>query len=114
MLLALKPKHFLNFRLIAIDTLPICLHIFISIGSIFPTVYVNSFVAPKVTQFFTWIFLEYIKYIYIYSTHTYTHVQFEQFHKCMENRNKIYKKWYAQKQSPDIKPLGKKSSEKKK
>ena len=71
MLLALKPKHFLNtflhFRLIAIDTLPICLRIFISIGRIFPTVYVNSFVAPKVIQFFNWIFLEYILLIHMYS-----------------------------------------------
>ena len=28
--------------------------------------------------------------------HTHTHVQFEQLHKYIQNRNKIYKKWYTQ------------------
>ena len=37
---------------------------------------------------------------------TYTHVQFEQLHKYIQKRNKIYKKWYTQKQFPDIKVFG--------
>ena len=41
-----------------------------------------------------------------FSIHTYTHVQFEQLHKYIQNRNKIYKKWYTQKQSLDIKLFG--------
>ena len=32
-----------------------------------------------------------------FSIHTYTHVQFEQLHKCLQNRNKIYKKCYTHK-----------------
>ena len=30
-----------------------------------------------------------------FSVHTYTNVQFEQLHKYIQNRNKIYKKWYT-------------------
>ena len=42
-----------------------------------------------------------------FSIHTYTHVQFEQqLHKYIQKRNKIYKKWYTQKQSLDIKLFG--------
>ena len=33
-----------------------------------------------------------------FSVHTYTNLQFEQLHKYIQNRNKIYKKWYTQKQ----------------
>ena len=43
---------------------------------------------------------------FFFSIHTYTHVQFEQLHKYIQNRNKIYKKWYTQKQSLDIKLFG--------
>ena len=39
-------------------------------------------------------------------THAYTHVQFEQLHKYIQKRSKIYKKWYTQKQSLDIKLFG--------
>ena len=41
-----------------------------------------------------------------FSIYTYTHVQFEQLHKYIQKRNKIYKKWYTQKQSLDIKLFG--------
>ena len=41
-----------------------------------------------------------------FSIHTYTHVQFEQLHRYTQKRNKIYKKWYTQKQSLDIKLFG--------
>ena len=41
-----------------------------------------------------------------FSIYTYTHVQFEQLHKYIQNRNKIYKKRYTQKQSINIKLLG--------
>ena len=41
-------------------------------------------------------------YLFIFSINTYTHIQFEQLHKYIQKRNKIYKKWYTQKQSPDI------------
>ena len=41
-----------------------------------------------------------------FSIHIHTHVQFEQLHKYIQNRNTIYKKWYSQKQSLDIKLLG--------
>ena len=34
------------------------------------------------------------------------HVQFGQLHKYIQKRNKIYKKWYIQKQSLDIKLFG--------
>ena len=44
--------------------------------------------------------------IIFFSIHTYTHVQFEQLHKYIQKRNKIYKKWYTQKQSLDIKLFG--------
>ena len=37
---------------------------------------------------------------------TYTHVQFEQLHKYIQKRNKIYEKWYTQKQFLDIKLFG--------
>ena len=37
-----------------------------------------------------------------FSIRTYKHVQFEQLHRYIQNRNKIYKKWYTQKQSLDI------------
>ena len=43
---------------------------------------------------------------FFFSIHTYTHVQFEQLHKYIQKRNKIYKKWYTQKQSLDIKLFG--------
>ena len=43
---------------------------------------------------------------HFFSIHTYTHVQFEQLHKYIQKRNKIYKKWYTQKQSLDIKLFG--------
>ena len=49
-----------------------------------------------------------------FSIHTYTHVQFEQLHKYIQNRNKIYKKWYTQKQSLDIKLFGISRKQKKK
>ena len=45
-------------------------------------------------------------FLFFFSIHTYTHVQFEQLHKYIQKRNKIYKKWYTQKQSPDIKLFG--------
>ena len=38
--------------------------------------------------------------------HTYTYVQFERLHKYIQKRNKIYKKWYTEKQSLDIKLFG--------
>ena len=38
--------------------------------------------------------------------HTYTYVQFERLHKYIQKRNKIYKKWYTEKQSLDIKSFG--------
>ena len=41
-----------------------------------------------------------------FSFQTYTHVQFEQLHKYIQKRNKIYEKWYTQKQFPDIKLFG--------
>ena len=44
--------------------------------------------------------------MFFFSVHTYTHVQFEQLHKYIQKRNKIYKKWYTQKQSLDIKLFG--------
>ena len=56
-----------------------------------------------------------VKYIYIYMyiyvyiyifVRTYTNVQFEQLHKYMQKRNKIYKTWYTHKQSVDIKLFG--------
>ena len=46
-------------------------------------------------------------YVYIYIfVRTYTNVQFEQLHKYMQKRNKIYKTWYTHKQSVDIKLFG--------
>ena len=45
-------------------------------------------------------------FFFFFSIHTYTHVQFEQLHKYIQKRNKIYKKWYTQKQSLDIKLFG--------
>ena len=45
-------------------------------------------------------------FLFFFSIHTYTHVQFEQLHKYIQKRNKIYKKWYTQKQSLDIKLFG--------
>ena len=44
--------------------------------------------------------------IYLFSFRTYTHVQFEQLHKYIQKKNKIYKKWYIQKQSLDIRLFG--------
>ena len=41
--------------------------------------------------------------MFFFSIHT---VQFEQLHKYIKKRNKIYKKWYTQKQSLDIKLFG--------
>ena len=41
-----------------------------------------------------------------FSIHTYTNVKFEQLHKYIQKRNKIYKKWYTQKQYLDIKLFG--------
>ena len=41
-----------------------------------------------------------------FSIHTYTQVQFEKLHKYIKKRNKIYKKWYTEKQSLDIKLFG--------
>ena len=49
--------------------------------------------------------LRYPGYVF-FSIHTYTHVQFEQLHKYIQKRNKIYKKRYTQKQSLDIKLFG--------
>ena len=43
---------------------------------------------------------------YFFSIHTYTHIVFELLHKYIQKRNKIYKKWYTQKQSLDIKLFG--------
>ena len=40
---------------------------------------------------------------FFFSIQTYTHVQFGQLHKYIQNRNEIYKKWYTQKQFLDIK-----------
>ena len=40
---------------------------------------------------------------FFFSIHTYTHVKFEQLHKYIQKRNKIYKTWYTQRQSLDIK-----------
>ena len=51
----------------------------------------------SLSKTFFFFFLNY------FSIHTYTHVQFEQLHKYIQNRNKIYKKWYTQEQSLDIK-----------
>ena len=48
-----------------------------------------------------------------FSIHTYTHVQFEQLHKYIQKRNKIYKNWYTQKQSLDIKLFGMSRKQKK-
>ena len=45
-------------------------------------------------------------FLFFFSIHTYTHAQFEQLHKYIQKRNKIYKKWYTQKQSLDIKLFG--------
>ena len=49
-------------------------------------------------------------FFFFFSIHTYiqayTHVQFEQLHKYIQKRSKIYKKWYIQKQSLDIKLFG--------
>ena len=41
-----------------------------------------------------------------FSTQTYIHVQFEELHKIIQKRNEIYKKWYTQKQSLDVKMFG--------
>ena len=41
-----------------------------------------------------------------FSIHMYTHVQFEQLHKYIQNKNIMYKKWYTQKQSIDLKLTG--------
>ena len=38
--------------------------------------------------------------------YTYTHVQFKQLHKYIQKRNKIYRKWYTQKQALGIKLFG--------
>ena len=40
--------------------------------------------------------------------YTYTHVQFKQLHKYIQKRNKIYRKWYTQKQALGIKLFGNK------
>ena len=45
-------------------------------------------------------------YRIFFSIHTYTHVQFEQLHKYIQKRNKIYKKSYIQKQFLDINLFG--------
>ena len=37
---------------------------------------------------------------------SYTHVQFKQLHKYIQKRKKIYKNWYTQKHSLDIKLFG--------
>ena len=50
----------------------------------------------KITNHYLKLFVFFLNY---FSIHTYTHVQFQQLH----NRNKIYKKWYTQEQSLDIK-----------
>ena len=50
--------------------------------------------------------LQMVFFFFFFSIHTYTHVQFEQLHKYIQKRNKIYKKWYTQKQSLDIKLFG--------
>ena len=49
-----------------------------------------------------------------FSIHTYTNVKFEQLHKYIQKRNKIYKKWYTQKQYLDIKLFGISRKQKKK
>ena len=49
--------------------------------------------------------------MFFFSIHT---VQFEQLHKYIKKRNKIYKKWYTQKQSLDIKLFGISRKQKKK
>ena len=49
---------------------------------------------------------ESITNFFFFSIHKYTHVQFEQLHKYIQERNKIYKKWYTQKQFLDIKLFG--------
>ena len=43
---------------------------------------------------------------HFFSIYTYTRVQFGQLHKYIQNRIKIYKKRYRQKQSINIKLLG--------
>ena len=45
----------------------------------------------------TYIFFIFnFKYVF-FSIHTYAHVKFEQLHEYIQNRSKIYKKWYTQK-----------------
>ena len=43
--------------------------------------------------------------VYFVYSYIYRPVRIEQIHKYIQKRNKIYKKWYAQKQPLDIKPL---------
>ena len=46
---------------------------------------------------------ETVRFLLFYSyIHTYRHLQFEQLHKYTQNRNKIYKKWYTQKQTQNL------------
>ena len=57
-------------------------------------------------DFVIWLWLFFLTGGFFFSIHTYIHLQFEQLHKSMQKRNKIYKKWSTQKQSLDKKLFG--------
>ena len=46
---------------------------------------------------YMYVYMYVCMYVCIFSIHAYTHVQFEQLVKYIQNRNKIYKKWFTQK-----------------
>ena len=66
----------------------------------------NLFNIKNIINSFALIYQDKQIQAFFFSVHTYTHVQFEQLHKYIQKRNKIYKKWYRQKQSLDIKLFG--------
>ena len=58
---------------------------------------IGSLLITSLSFFFVFVF--FYSYIHIHMTH----VQFEKLYKYIQKRNKIYKKWYTQKRSLDIK-----------
>ena len=65
-------------------------------------VYMRGFIPFCSDEYITWY-----RFDIFFSFYTFTHVQFKQLHKYIQKRNKIYKKWYSQKQPLDIKLFGK-------
>ena len=90
-----KYNRFLHFHMISAALLLITLCFFFLILVISIAWSFNDFFMINATVAVYWK--------YFFSILTYTHVKFEQLHKYIQKRNKIYKKWYTQKQSLHIK-----------